>query len=339
MGQESDKQRVDFVLLISAFAVTLLILGAVTGLILDGLGSLHQGHADYQKNAQAIRDAASQEIAKTCVRLDGTVMPKCLEKEVGAYYQRQATNQDLKAQQDMAYWAMWLLVVGIGQAFISVFGIFFIWDSLRLSRVATKAALDANAVTREIGEAQSRAYLSVTKGAVRFRGGELSPIVVIWVKNTGQSPALNARVVCTAKRVRNQQSSDKKPDVGYYRLAMRIGANSEDIFEFDIPEVAAQPSKNVVAPERFDFRVDGFVEYQSVFGEIRREVLRDSFFAFLFADNTEAVREAARSQTPPRDQLFSVDLFAQVVPGWLDTYIQEFSMGKKTRDKRARKRT
>lgn len=214
MTPEEDKKRVDVVLLVAAFAVLLLIIGATAGLILEGLGGLYQGHAQYQKNAQSQREAASQEIAKTCFTGDFSNFSKCLSEKIEAYYSQQVTNQDLKAQQDMAYWAMLLFILGVGQAVIAAIGIYFIWNSLRLSRIATSAAVEANkntlkAIEQEQANAQRqlRAYVVVeptnasllifdqrdmTKGTVSIQ---------VKVTNAGQTPAYRLRTITDAKIV------------------------------------------------------------------------------------------------------------------------------------------
>ena len=268
MEPDGDKRRVDFVLLISTFAVALLILGAVTGLFLEGLGGLYQGHADYQKNAQAQRDAASEIIAKTCVRIDGTVIPECLTKEIGTYYQQQATNQDLKAQQDMAYWAMWLLILGVGQVGISGFGIYFIWDSLRLNRVMAKAAIDANAVTREIGKAEVRAYLRVSDVSIEV--SQTSTIYAkIVVSNSGQSPAHNAKLTVGLKmRAIFQANRETMPE--------HASGEIDSQGEFSVGSISAQGTG--VAEPWWDRRqLESF--------DFKREFL-DSFFANFFSDVT-----------------------------------------------------
>ena len=89
----------------------------------------------------------------------------------------------------MAYWAQalfWLSAVG---AIISVTGIYLLFVSLRHTRTAI-------ADTREIGEAQVRAYLSVSAddGEFPIIGYKtLRPSAETKIRNYGASPAINCK--------------------------------------------------------------------------------------------------------------------------------------------------
>ncbi|MEX6632866.1 hypothetical protein [Hyphococcus lacteus] len=74
------------------------------------------------------------------------------------------SNYLLQAQQDVALWNYAMFIVALGALGVTVVGIYFIARTLDATlaavtqaKKATRAANDAVAVTREIGEAQSRA--------------------------------------------------------------------------------------------------------------------------------------------------------------------------------------
>ena len=92
---------------------------------------------------------------------------------------------ELAARDTYAQWIMALLsVVATG---ISIWAVKLVRDTLVVTR-------DAVADTRQIGEAQVRAYLTVSGG--RYSVGMGSTRYDIKIKNVGQSPARNVKSVC-----------------------------------------------------------------------------------------------------------------------------------------------
>jgi len=110
----------------------------------------------------------------------------CLVESANAESGEQQAYYDLKAQQDMAAWAFGMLIVTIWLSVITLFGVGFVWRTL----VETKKMAG---VTREIGQAQVRAYLSFDSVQAVFitsGGGECTAIRFRpYIKNTGQTPA------------------------------------------------------------------------------------------------------------------------------------------------------
>lgn len=84
--------------------------------------------------------------------------------------------------------AQWLAAVAAAAGTISSFlALLIVRDSLHETRNAVAAAKEANSIGRETGQAQTRAYLSVTSADVLIRQGVQFLNCVI--KNNGQSPA------------------------------------------------------------------------------------------------------------------------------------------------------
>lgn len=104
---------------------------------------------------------------------------------------------DLAAQQSMAD-----STVGMEQAAwvalaLSVVGVIMIWrtlyytrETLKEANKATRAAKDTIKVTRNIGKAQTRAYLDIAKAEI-IRDGRNLPQIYIRFVNTGVTPARN----------------------------------------------------------------------------------------------------------------------------------------------------
>ena len=91
--------------------------------------------------------------------------------------------------------AQWIAAfAAIGSVGVSIWAVKLVRNTLVVNQRATQAAEDAVGVTREIGQAQIRAYLvglggeySVSNNLLRYR---------ISIKNIGQSPAVNCVMAC-----------------------------------------------------------------------------------------------------------------------------------------------
>lgn len=170
-------------------ALLIIVFGASAGLILDRYADLQKGYATYQATAQRELNAAADEIARTCIDADRTKLAECFADKIKTYGEQQSANQDLRAQQDMAFWAQALFILGIGQAFLSAFGIYYVARSVRQASEGLVLARDANEVQRDIGQKQVRAYLTCSEG--RYHMNEIWAYCGLFVVNSGQSPAKN----------------------------------------------------------------------------------------------------------------------------------------------------
>lgn len=116
------------------------------------------------------------------------VIRSCLAEAINAYEGDYSAEQDLRAQQDMAQWAMLTFIVGAGGLLLSGGGLWLLWRSLRQTQ-------EAISIDREVGHAQVRAYLTATPNEIIFRPDGAVGIAKLEIKNTGQSPAYNIRYV------------------------------------------------------------------------------------------------------------------------------------------------
>ncbi|MBY3043699.1 hypothetical protein [Rhizobium leguminosarum] len=98
---------------------------------------------------------------------------------------------DLQAQLDMAYWARWAAISSFVGILVSIGAIASAYWSLRLAR-------QANALTREMGQMQNQAYVHATKAQFGQYGN-----VLLYLKNSGLTPATHFSVNATAKIVRH----------------------------------------------------------------------------------------------------------------------------------------
>lgn len=165
-------------------------------LVLEQSFRLHKEWDDRHEYEKRQAQEASEAIREHCSIADTPLsrVAHCLEKEINSYIEEKNTSQDLKAQKDMAYWAQVMAWVTVAGFFVSVSGLFLmLFVSLRQTRTAIKD-------TRELGEAQARAYLSLDISGndfpiVGFK--EENPNVETKVTNFGSSPSMRSRLAST----------------------------------------------------------------------------------------------------------------------------------------------
>jgi len=180
---------------VSTFAFGLALLGMVTQI---GFGVWSQyvdsrrAYREYKQQSQADQEQSAREIAdRYSIIVDPLdTIRACLVKEILTYQAKDATNKDLKAQQDMALWAFWTFIATTGGLIVSIGGLTMLWASLRQTRQAI--SLD-----REVGHAQVRAYVTVNPKAPKQIGDGLRPITHITIVNTGQSPTYDVAYIAT----------------------------------------------------------------------------------------------------------------------------------------------
>lgn len=135
------------------------------------------------------------------------------EKKPSADEDKRARD-NLKAQQDTAYWARYMFWVGFGELIVTGAGVFLVWRTLKASwaaaREAKRAADAANASlnhAKESTERQLRAYvgidsikLEITSDILTYEPTDLTSqniifpdFLAITVKNYGETPAKNVQ--------------------------------------------------------------------------------------------------------------------------------------------------
>jgi hypothetical protein len=124
----------------------------------------------------------------------------------------QREKDDLLAQQEMAKWARLMFYAAAISTILTLAGVILLGFTLAYTKWtldeaknATKAALSAVSeaekttkaaeasvnVTRDIGEAQVRAYVRIADAKLEFTTSDGHPLIQIFAANSGQSPARN----------------------------------------------------------------------------------------------------------------------------------------------------
>lgn len=187
----SGNRYENLTLVIAAVAALLGILAVGYGLVLETYSEQRELHAEYQERATEYQREAQQRIADACVGISGPAFSECISNEVAAYEANKPADEDLRAQQDMALWALWMFIAAGATVLVTIVGIYYVRETLD----ATRATVTE---TSRIGEAQVRAYLSVK--SVEFDWEDVGDgtkkmtcITAKW-ENTGQSPARHVEV-------------------------------------------------------------------------------------------------------------------------------------------------
>lgn len=245
-----------------------LALGAIVALIAGyvawswGLTSWQRVDAD--RSAYQRAGYAEEYIERTCVMVDRVALIKCIQEAVESAREDQRSGYDLKAQENMASWAWWLLMTSVATVFVAGVGIYYV----RATLVETRRA-----VHKEL-----RAYISFTPihtdfASVKVIGQQYSRLfdgkITIFMrsalKNTGQTPATDVRVglECYTCDTWPEFDADAIYHVNAATFVGSIGPNSTD--EADLTaEVKVDGDRIASGQQNIIFA--GVMEYKDFLG-------------------------------------------------------------------------
>lgn len=145
-------------------------------------------YQQYQQSTEARRQEAADKIAYECSIMEpiNPAFRNCISEKIRAYQEQSAAEQDLQAQQDMAYWAAALFLLTAISTMIGIVGLALLFVSLRQTRQAIS-------IDREVGHAQVRAYLSVVPTDFSGPRAGAVPEARLNIVNKGQTPARKVR--------------------------------------------------------------------------------------------------------------------------------------------------
>ena len=216
----SDGDRGDRASFIEATLIFLGLIGAAFAIYYIGQASgINAGRN--QSYATSEQEKARERVAVNCVDLQSSDFAQCAVEHTEAAYREGAAQQDLYAQQDMAKWALAMVLVAGFTAGITLWALIYIRGTLnetrRMAREATqgtRAMVKANEISNRIAEAELRPYLFVDRltlteiendhvkqdaDPAEGEGAEPRPKwfyarVAIYFRNYGKVPARNIRV-------------------------------------------------------------------------------------------------------------------------------------------------
>ncbi|WP_163851114.1 hypothetical protein [Pseudooceanicola aestuarii] len=223
-----------------------------------------------------------RELAR-CNQLEGTARDACIITAMRASQHRDFSFENLLVQRDMSKWTLWMLIVSAGMLVTAVLGTIGILGTLIETRKAVRTAQDANAsareavgVTQTIGEAQTRAYVSVRQLIAMPIPDSTGTRLIVEIQNTGATPARGLELIILGKRVasyakkqvsfRDQPPTLKNTDLG-------AGSTPKTYFR-DYPDLSHQEimlTKDQDAHKLFCFV---YIKYFDVFDPKRERVRR-----------------------------------------------------------------
>jgi hypothetical protein len=168
-----------------AFGAVLAIGAIVYAIAIEQYVKRHHVNVGYQQSAEADRRRANEEIAQTCFQTDLTGFRDCISNHLETYYEQRANDEDLQAQQDMAYWAGAIFFLGLVQAGIAAAGIYYVAGSLKLTSESVQLANKAIAV-------ENRPWVHLQADSVSdmfINATGVQTMIKVTVANLGNSPA------------------------------------------------------------------------------------------------------------------------------------------------------
>jgi hypothetical protein len=176
--------------------------------------------AHYSNDTRREYQTSSQEYeqSKQVVPFGGS--PEGAYTDPKAYRDEWRQEHDLHAQRDMSRWALYMWIA-------TMVGIGLVGATLFETRKAAQAAEAVVTVTREMGQRELRAYVTVTDvQLLAFTVGERIRVKVVF-KNTGATPAYECTLV----------------------TRIRIARFPAPETSFDYPTLAHNPAKVLIGPD------------------------------------------------------------------------------------------
>lgn len=178
-----------------AFIVLAVALGAVAAvLIWDTSSEQTKISMSRDQSARQHIEYAQDRVRRACRDRDFSALLECVTDEVVAANDHGRAESDLDAQQAMALWARLMTLASLVGLGVTAVGVYLVYGTLKQTSIATQAAQDAVAVTREIGQKQARAnldYFGCVVSDMPISAHSHAGIVNIKVifKNFGPTPA------------------------------------------------------------------------------------------------------------------------------------------------------
>lgn len=147
-----------------------------------------------EQSAQQYIEYAEERIERTCLDREGAALMECIHEEIKSAQDHSRAERDLDAQQAMALWTKLMVLVSVSATILTMFGLYFVWRTLKASESATEAALTAVEVTRETGFNETRPWLLIeadVQGPLEIKDSGIRFSVDYTITNFGSTPAIN----------------------------------------------------------------------------------------------------------------------------------------------------
>lgn len=209
MSSGNGRKRYPIGIIIAAIVTVAFLIGGLAAIRFGFLEQVKHYRNAEQNSAKYTRNTYAPEVNR-CLHLPRESQADCVAQASNEERKYRRDEQDLAAQKTSAIWACLMGSAALIGMILSAFGVFLVWRTFN-------ATSDANRISRRVGEAQIRAYLTVEN--VRFEWIDshdanfpyrIEPTVV-W-KNTGQSPANRVRMQHSYKMMEKEDFGKPVPD-------------------------------------------------------------------------------------------------------------------------------
>ncbi|MBB4633828.1 hypothetical protein [Sphingosinicella soli] len=226
-----------------------------------------------------------------CFGREGPAAIECATKAIETAQDKSETRQDLYAQQDMAEWARWMWIIRAFTAGITAVGVWFVRRTLEATleavedtSAATLAMQKQNEISKDATNRQLRAYLEVSECIVSVFPDDGEIIMQIRLKNCGQTPANDVRVMAESFAAPFPLDNERPflPVDKEWGSSLGPGLETGCVKRIRTHNVewAVQEAK----ARRGAFYIQGICEYLDCFGESHDTHFRYAF-AGLVSDN------------------------------------------------------
>ena len=161
------------------------------------------------------------------------------------------------------------------QFWVGSAGIVLLVVTVFLTFRATHAAIEANKIARETAKRQLRAYLGVANGTIRRTDLGEGPVVILAIKNFGQTPARDVQHVmyCGSCPVGNEEKFFTLPFLEH-TPEIDLGAGQALFPRYFVGSLEWSMLRDKVTSKTATFYVWGEILYRDVFGDSHRTQYR-----------------------------------------------------------------
>lgn len=218
---------------------------------------------------------AEDRIRIYCGGLEGSIRAECIAKTIDAVEEQRRAEEDLRAQNNMARSTLWMMWASIFAVILTFVGVVYVRRTLDQTVAANSAAQAAVSVTREIGKAQVRAYLSISDARVVNVYLSGHPKLILKVRNTGQSPAWGCRTVGYFGIIESNPHTHKFKSNGTPKMSeTEVGAGLSVEQHMPLGRKLSQHDIERLKAGDVTFLAGCIVTYKDVFGTTHRMIAR-----------------------------------------------------------------
>lgn len=191
--------------------------------------------------------------------------------------------RDLTAQEDMAFWAMWMFVAALATFAITSLGTLFIWRQVKFTRQAVEdtgratVAMEAqNELAKDTAQRQMRAYINVDACEIHLIDDGF--ILSATLKNCGQTPAYRVRIMGESFAA---EYPLRTPNRAFEEVGERhdapLGPGQVHSAPYAIRSPDPQEAMKQVLAGQVGLYIQGLCRYEDAFGNARETRFRYVF--------------------------------------------------------------